>query len=109
MPVATSNMRNQYNAIDIKDILTYSIGGGNSRAMEKKRPNISRKGVLDTQDPVVVPSSTTNTPSGLRHMPVGMGFCVNNDMVFLVGYYNSGFCAGMVRRDTAIEYFSHWI
>lgn len=77
--------------------------------MEKKRSNVPHKGMADSKDPVVISPSATNTPSGLRHMPIGLGFCVNDDMVFLVGYYPAGFCGGVVRRDTAIEYFAHWI
>jgi hypothetical protein len=109
MGVAMLNTRNKYNAIDIKTISAYSIGGGNSRVMEKKRSNIPRAKVVSKQDSVVIPSCSTDTPSGVRPMHVGLGFCVNDDMVYVVGYNHSGLCAGVVRHDTAIEFFSHWV
>jgi hypothetical protein len=77
--------------------------------MEKKRSYLLRKKVAGGENSVVVSPGLANPPFGVRSMSIGMGFCVTDDMVFFMGQHPLGFCAGVVERSTAEQFFSRFI
>jgi hypothetical protein len=77
--------------------------------MEKKRSYLLHKKLVGEKNSMAVPSGTSNPPHGVRSMSLGMGFCVTNDMVFFMGQHPLGFCAGVVERSTAEQFFACFI